>query len=192
MKGRESGMPDETMWDSFYDAGCIVEKLGCASSPTGSIAEFGCGYGTFTLPAACRTSGTIHAFDIEADLVALVRRKAEQEGLRNVRAELRDFVISGTGLPPQSMDHVMLFNLLHIEQPVALLAEAHRILKPGGTLSVMHWKHDIPTPRGPSMEIRPSPGQCRAWAEEAGFVFLHDQDLSECCDYHYGLVLTRP
>jgi hypothetical protein len=24
MKGRESGMPDENYWDSFFDADCIV------------------------------------------------------------------------------------------------------------------------------------------------------------------------
>jgi hypothetical protein len=27
MKGRESVMPDEAYWDSFFDADCIVTKL---------------------------------------------------------------------------------------------------------------------------------------------------------------------
>jgi len=53
MKGRESEMPEEVCWQSFYDADCIVEKLECAKNNRESIAEFGSGYGTFTFPA-CR------------------------------------------------------------------------------------------------------------------------------------------
>jgi ubiquinone/menaquinone biosynthesis C-methylase UbiE len=192
MKGRESGMPEEASWETFFDAKCIVEKLGCAKENSACIAEFGGGYGTFTFPAAKRTSGIVHTFDIEPELVALVQRKAEETGLSNVRAEARDFVAKGTGLPSESIDHAMVYNLLHIEEPGRLLNEAFRILKPGGVLSIIHWKYDPATPRGPSMSIRPRPEQCRAWAESAGFTFLRDQDLSECCRFHYGMLLARP
>jgi SAM-dependent methyltransferase len=192
MKGRESGMPEEAYWQSFYDADCIVEKLECAKGKKERIAEFGSGYGTFTLPAAKRTTGVVHAFEIEHELVALVQRKAAEAGLQNISAERRDFVAEGTGLPPQSVDHAMIYNLLHIEEPVRLLREAHRILHPGGVVSIIHWKHDASTPRGPSMGIRPRPEQCREWAEVAGFSFLRDQDLSPCCQYHYGMLLIRP
>ena len=192
MKGRESGMPEESYWQSFYDADCIVAKLDCTKAGTESIAEFGCGYGTFTFPAARRTSGVVHTFDIEPDLVALVQGRAREAGLSNVRAEVRDFVAQDTGLPDVSMDHAMIYNLLHLEDPVRLLKEAFRILKPGGVVSIMHWKYDPATPRGPAMDIRPRPEQCRAWAEAAGFLFLRDQDFSECCQHHYGLLLVRP
>jgi ubiquinone/menaquinone biosynthesis C-methylase UbiE len=192
MKGRESGMPEEDYWQSFYDADCIVAKLDCTKAGAESIAEFGGGYGTFTFPAARRTTGMVHTFDIEPGLVALVNRRAQEAGLVNVRAEVRDFVAHGTGLPDSSMDHAMVFNLLHLENPVGLLQEAFRILKPGGLVSIIHWKYDPGTPRGPSMAIRPKPEQCRAWAEAAGFLFLRDQDLTECCQFHYGLLLVRP
>jgi SAM-dependent methyltransferase len=192
MKGRESGMPAEDYWETFYDADCIVVKLECAKSGSETVAEFGSGYGTFTLPAAKRTSGTIYAFDIEADLVESLRAKSARLGLPNVRPALRDFVADGTGLASGSVDHVMVYNLLHIEEPVKVLREAFRILKPGGSVSIIHWKYDPSTPRGPSMDIRPKPEQCRAWAESVGFVFVRDQDLSECCNYHYGMLLRRP
>ncbi len=180
------------MWASFYDAGCIVEKMECAGDGHAEVVEFGSGYGTFTLPLAARTSGTVHAIDIEPGLVALVDGRAKQAGLRNVRAVARDFVESGTGLDAGSLDHAMVFNILHLENPVALLREAYRVLKPGALVSVIHWKHDSPTPRGPSTDIRPAPAQCREWAEEAGFRYLRGQDLSECCDYHYGLLFKKP
>jgi SAM-dependent methyltransferase len=192
MKGRESGMPNEDYWQTFFDAACIVEKLECAKEKKESIAEFGSGYGTFTFAVAPRTSGVVHAFDIEPDLVATVQRRAYDAGFSNIRAEVRDFVAQGTGLPSESIDHAMVYNLLHIEEPVRLLKEAYRILRPGGVVSIIHWKYDASTPRGPSMSIRPRPEQCRLWAEAAGFVFMRDQDLSECCEHHYGLLLMRP
>ena len=192
MKARESGMPEESSWEGFFDADCIVGKLDCAKAGTENMVEFGCGYGTFTLAAARRTSGIVSALDIEADLVARVRRKAAEARVPNIRAERRDFVTEGTGLPAGSQDHAMIYNLLHLEDPVGLLTEAFRVLRPGGTLSIIHWKVDPATPRGPSMGIRPRPDQCRAWAESAGFVFLRDQDLSECCRFHFGLLVGRP
>lgn len=191
MKGRESGMPAENYWDTFYDADCIVVKLECAKRGDETIAEFGSGYGTFTLPVAKRTNGTVYAFDIELDLIESLKTKSRTLALSNVRPELRDFVAEGTGLASGSVDHVMVYNLLHIEEPVKILREALRILKPGGLVSIIHWKYDPATPRGPSMNIRPKPEQCRAWAEAAGFVFIRDQDLSECCNYHYGMLLSR-
>lgn len=192
MKGRESGMPDQAYWETFYDSDCIVQKLGCIRSGKESVVEFGCGYGTFTLPVARRTTGIVYAIDIEPALVSALKLKASSERLHNVKAMLRDFIANGTGLAGESVEHAMAYNILHVEEPVALLKEAWRVLRPGGTISIIHWKHDPSTPRGPSMRIRPTPEQCRAWGEQAGLEFVRDQDLSACCAYHYGLVMQRP
>ena len=135
--------------------------------------------------------GTVHALDIEPVMVAATARRTVNAGLKNVRVEQRDFVADGTGLPDASVDYVMLFNLLHCDQPVALLREGHRVLTAGGRLGVMHWNFDPSTPRGPSMAIRPRPEQCRAWAVEAGFR-LHSPERIDLPPYHYGLVLEKP
>jgi SAM-dependent methyltransferase len=149
------------------------------------VAEFGCGYGTFTL-AARLAQGTVHAFDIEPEMIERVREKGLREGLTNVRLELRDFVADGTGLGEGSMDMALLFNILHHEEPLALLGEAFRILRPGGIAAVIHWNYDPSTPRGPAMEVRPSPEQCIAWAKQAGFT-LQPADRIDLKPYHYGL-----
>ncbi len=184
-------MPEEGYWETFFDADCIVRKLECAKEGKETIAEFGSGFGTFTLPVARLTSGIVHAIDIDPELVDLVQHKANMAGLPNVRVELRDFVANGSGLPSESVDHAMVYNLLHLEDPIRLLQEAFRIVRRGGALSIVHWKFDPATPRGPSMDIRPRPEQCRSWAEAAGFTFVRYVELSVCCDYHYGLLLTR-
>ena len=73
---------------------------------------------------------------------------------------------------------------------LGLLKEAHRVLVFGGRLSIMHWRSDIPTPRGPSLDIRPTPEQCLAWMERVGFKDI-DVSLRDCCPFHFALVASR-
>ena len=189
MKTRESGMPDEEMWSTFFNPPMILNRLGLTTEADG-VVEFGCGYGTFTLPAARLTPGPVYGFDIEAELVEYVRRKAHREGLTNVICVVRDFAVAGTGLADGVADYAMLFNILHAEHPEILLREARRVVRPGGRLAIMHWNHDLSTPRGPSMAIRPQPEQCQKWAEATGFR-LRAPGIIDLPPYHYGMVLTR-
>ncbi len=191
MKGRQSGMPEEDLWNSFFDAECVIRKLFGEQGCRGSVVEFGCGYGTFTFPAARHATGTVYALDIEPDLIGRLQMRAEREAVANIVAEIRDFVANGAGLASGSQSHAMIYNLLHIENPDRLIREARRVLRPGGALSVIHWRSDIPTPRGPSLDIRPTPEQCRAWIEASGFRNVRDVDVAECCQHHFGIVATR-
>ena len=187
-KGRESGMPDVEMWKGFFDPAHILGRLNF--SHPGNVVEFGCGYGLFTVEAARRSSGTVYALDIEPEMLLATATAANEAGVANVRPMQRDFVADGTGLPTGSCDYAMVFNLLHIDDPVALLREVFRVLMPAGRLGVIHWNVDPATPRGPSMDIRPAPEQCRAWAEEAGFRFVrHEPGIAR---WHWGLLMQRP
>lgn len=189
MKIRESGMPEEQMWASFFDADRILSQLK-VDDPNADVVEFGCGYGTFTITAAARTSGTVFALDIEPEMLEATRRKARERGLHNVRVLLRDFVAEGTGLPDESIGYAMLFNILHAENPRVLLREVYRVLRPGGKVGVIHWNYDPDTPRGPDMSIRPRPEQCQTWTREAGFALAIP--LLSLPLYHYGLVGQKP
>lgn len=189
MKVRESGMPEEELWASFFDADHILTQL-CFEDPDADVIEFGCGYGTFAVAAAARTRGIVFARDIEPAMVEATKRKAQERNLGNVRALLRDFMIDGTGLPASSVGYAMLFNILHAENPVGLLREAYRVLRPGGKAGIIHWNYDPSTPRGPDMSIRPRPEECQAWAREAGFVLA--VPLISLPPYHYGLVGQKP
>lgn len=191
MKGRESGMPEEAYWATFFDPEAALEQLLILDGPLDDIVEFGCGFGTFTLPAARRTGGIVTALDIEPEMVEVVRQKSGVEQRDNIKLAVRDFVADGSGLEAASQGHAMIFNLLHLENPVALLREAHRVLGAGGVLSVIHWRSDIATPRGPSLAIRPTPAQCQAWMQEAGFNTIRSVDLQASCPYHFGLLGQR-
>lgn len=188
MKVRESGMPDEKQWESFFDAEKILKVMEIDNN-TDEVVEFGSGYGTFTIPASKVIKGTVYTIDIEKEMINRVIERARAENINNIKTMLRDFVHKSSGLENESVDYVMLFNILHAENPEILLKEAYRILKPGGKLGVIHWNFDPETPRGPPMEIRPKPKQCTEWAVKAGFKFESEHDLKP---YHYGLVFSKP
>jgi SAM-dependent methyltransferase len=188
MKVRDSGMPPQDYWETLFDVPGILDAFGFGPA-TGNVAELGCGYGTFTLPLARRIAGTVYTIDIEADMVAITTQHAAAAGLVNVRAELRDVLADGFGPPAGSCDAALLFNILHAEQPVALLQAARDVVRPGGFVAVIHWRSDLATPRGPSLDIRPRPEQIIAWAAQAGLV--PDGTAQLLPPWHYGLKLRR-
>jgi ubiquinone/menaquinone biosynthesis C-methylase UbiE len=182
MKTRESGMPPEQLWRSFFDPAAILTKLSLSADHQ-CVVDFGCGFGTFAVAAAQIVSGTVHGFDIDPEMVDETRRKSDELGIRNLNVIQRDFVERGCGLPDGSADYVMLFNILHAEESMALLQEARRVLRESGLLAVIHWNYDPSTPRGPSMKIRLRPEECRQTVESAGFVA---GPLVHLPPHHYG------
>jgi ubiquinone/menaquinone biosynthesis C-methylase UbiE len=187
LKIRESDMSKEAEWKHFFDPVQVLNQLGLNHQVV-NVADFGCGYGTFTIPAAKIIAGKIYAFDIEPEMVKEVKIKAETLKLDNVEVLLRDFISQGSELGDTSVDYVFLFNILHFEKPETLLSESYRILKHGGKVGIVHWNYDPTTPRGPPMAIRPRPEQCRRWTESVGVIFEQKFDLKP---YHYGLVLHK-
>ncbi len=189
MKTRDSDMPPEEYWETFFDPSLVLWSLGLHQAQ-GGVVDVGAGYGTFALPAARLTGRQVVAIDIEPEAIDALARKARGEGLVTVKPLLRDVVGEGTGLSEASADIVLLFNILHCEEPMGLLDEAWRILRPGGRVGILHWRRDIPTPRGPNLDIRPSPERCAAWLSAANFdVVVEPRVLPP---YHFGMVGRKP
>lgn len=189
MKIRESGMPDESYWESLFDIPLILDRLGI-NARLKDVVELGCGYGTFTLPAAKRVSGELLTYDIDEQMVERTRLRAETEGISNVTCAVRDVFSDGFGVEPESKDACLLFNILHAEEPVKLLSQAARTVRPGGKVLVIHWRCDAKTPRGPSMEIRPYPESIGKWAEKTRMLFV-EAPLIDLPPWHYGVKLVR-
>jgi len=58
MKARESGMPEEKMWEQFFDVEKILNELEI-NNGIQRLVDFGFGYGTFTIPASKKIKGMI-------------------------------------------------------------------------------------------------------------------------------------
>lgn len=188
MKVFDSGMPKEAYWNSLFDLPIIVDWLNLKHI-TAPIVEIGCGYGTFTLPVARGADVEVYAFDIEPSMIDTTRRKVQRSGIGNVRFVLRDVVKDGTGLESNIAGMVLLFNILHFDERRILLEEASRILKPNGVAAIIHWRKDIPTPRGPRVYTRPD--QQMILDSVSGLDFRFDGNSRVLEPYHWGIQLVK-
>lgn len=189
MKLRDSGMPDEAYWESLFDVPLVLDSLGI-SPRLQNVAEMGCGFGTFSIPVAQRISGTLFALDIDPEMVARTTARCQAAGLNNVVCRQRDVMIEGFGVPAGSIDAVLLFNILHCEQPLILLEHAARAVRAGGHVFVIHWRFDDRTPRGPDLAIRPKPEQIVQWASATSMLRVVGGPI-DLPPWHFGLQLAK-
>ncbi|QQS51725.1 MAG: class I SAM-dependent methyltransferase [Bacteroidota bacterium] len=188
MKVRDSGMPEERIWNDFFDTELILSEL-LIDSRVNDLVEIGSGYGTFTIPTAGLLKGNLYAFDIDDEMVDYLTGKLNYNQIINVILEKRDVLTHTTGLADNSVDYVMLFNILHHDSPKDFLNESFRILKQNGKIGIIHWRSDISTPRGPDLSIRPKPDQILGMIERNRFSIAKKPFLLK--PYHYGLVISK-
>jgi len=103
-----------------------------------SILDFGCGSGTYTIPAAklVRRNGRIYALDVNQGALEKLSRKAEKEGLDNIVTLLSSGDVD-IPIENETLNHVLLIDVLQeISDKDTLLEEVHRILKPDGLMAV--------------------------------------------------------
>ncbi len=188
MKARESVMPEEKMWEQFFDVDKILDELEI-NNEVEKLVDFGFGYGTFTIPASKMIKGNLYAYDIEDALIQEMESKLKINNIENVFLFKKDFISEGTGLQNEEVDYVMLFNILHTEESAEILEETYRILKKNGKVGVIHWIYDSSTPRGPSMSIRPKQEDLKNMLIKSGFSILkYNLNLPP---YHYGIFAKK-
>lgn len=190
MKFRESGMPSEALWDTFFSPLQILEKMDVDNS-VDNLMDVGCGYGTFLVPASEIVREHVIGIDIDRDMIDICKKKIHEHMLKNVELIHGDICSNNHAEMFDSyankMDYITLFNILHCEEPLKLLARVYMLLREGGRIGVIHWKYED-TPRGPSMDIRPKPETIIRWAEQVGFMLRKQIEVPP---YHYGLVFEK-
>ena len=189
MKVRDSGMPEREYWETLFDVPGILDGLKIDGT-IASVVEVGCGYGTFTVPVAQRVAGTLHTFDIESEMVVITENRLRAAGVDNAIVARRDVIAEGFGIPAGSVDAVLLFNILHAENPIELLRVSAELLAANGRVLAIHWRSDLPTPRGPDLSIRPRPEQILAWADETRLLAARTKSVI-LRPWHFGLTFTR-
>jgi len=115
----------------------ILMKVGLRSKQT--VLDYGCGPGTFSMAAAgiVGQNGKVYALDVRPRSLERIREKAISEKIENIETILLDTSGFATGLDDEAIDVVLLYDVFHdIRDRQGLLQELHRVLKPGGILSV--------------------------------------------------------
>ena len=110
--------------------------------PAGSIVlEAGCGVGSQTITLARRSpDARFVSVDRSLDSLVQAQHRIAEAGLANV--EFRQADIFALPFAPASFDHIFVcFVLEHVTEPVKALEVLKRVLKPGGTMTVIEGDH---------------------------------------------------
>ena len=106
-----------------------------------AVLEAGCGVGAQTVTLAARSpDARFTSIDLSVQSIDAAQQKTRAAGLTNVTFQQAD--IFSLPFEAESFDHVFVcFVLEHLGQPMQALARLKRVLKPGGTFTVIEGDH---------------------------------------------------
>src|SRR3954453_16487913 len=119
-----------------------IPPAGAAPQPAGGrVLEAGCGVGAQTVTLAERSPDAhFVSVDLSAESAAEAERRVRAAGHTNVEFAQGD--LFALPFEPGSFDHVFVcFVLEHLARPVEALTALKRLLKPGGTITVIEGDH---------------------------------------------------
>lgn len=179
---------EQSMTTKFINPTLVIAQTGL--KPGDAVADLGCGNGFYVLPAAQMVggSGTVFAVDVVESKLEATASLAKQFGHKNVRVVRADLEKPILDLAENSVDLVILGNILHeIGNREPLIKNAYRILKSGGNLLVVEWKKEV-SPLGPAVEKRINQNQLEESLGRFGFVKVKDLEVD---GYHYANLFTK-
>jgi ubiquinone/menaquinone biosynthesis C-methylase UbiE len=156
------------------------------------VGDLGVGSGHYALAAAAAVApgGHVYAVDIQEDVLSHMKDSAQRAGRRNIDAIWGDVEKpGGTKLRDQYLDAAVMSNtLFQLAHPEQAVAEARRILKPGGKLLLIDWagayggmgpdpRHVVPEHKAEELFIT------------GGF---HKVRSMRAGPHHYGIIFTAP
>jgi ubiquinone/menaquinone biosynthesis C-methylase UbiE len=181
------GMLEGPDRDAYQQPDQIMDALQIGEGSV--VADLGAGGGWFTVRLARRVgpNGKVFAEDIQSQMISVIERRVQREELPWVTTVLGTPV--DTKIPPSTLDAALMVDAYaEFEQPVALLRNIARALKPHGTLGIVNYKKDGGGP-GPPMEERVDAEKVIADATAAGLELRKRESFLR---YQYMLIFGVP
>ena len=155
----------------------VLAEAGIRSGQTVVDVGAGTGFWTEALSALVGPAGHVYSVDIEPVMLEELRTMVREIGLKNV--EVIQSQETSIPLPSSTADSAVLALVLHHPaEPLELLREIIRLLKPDGRLLVVDWE-DRPTEHGPPLEHRISREEAHALLGAAGLTVKNLASPSE-------------
>jgi len=173
----------------FSDPQKIIDQLFLTKGQV--VIDMGSGTGFYTKAAAraVGSTGHVYAIDLQIDLLRRLKKEAQASNLENVQIVFADLEKPmSTKVKDSIADLVIIANILFmIKNKEVILAEAKRVLKPGGRLLVVDWQESFGG-IGPQFESVIDRKEAQKLGEASGFTFNSD---IEAGSHHYGLIFKK-
>lgn len=120
----------------------VLPQLGL--KPGMTVCDMGCGNGFYSIEMAKQVApGDVLAVDIQQEMLHLLKLRAEEAGVDNIKPLL------GTAVDPQlapaSVDLVLMVDVYHeFSHPRQMLAAIRQSLKPGGQVALLEYREEDP------------------------------------------------
>lgn len=111
--------------------------------PGQTICDFGCGNGYHSLQLAKRVGpiGSVHAVDIQPEMLEFLKERAGPRGLENIT--LIQATDENPGLSPAAYDLVLMVDVYHeLSDPEKVLTAVRKGLKPDGRLVLVEFREE--------------------------------------------------
>ena len=174
---------DDPLRRKWQNPEAILADLGVGSGAV--FMDIGCGTGFFALAAAkiVGEKGKVYALDIEPRAIEKLRETAVEKGFRNL--DLKVGAAEEVILCENCADFIFYGIVLHdFNDPLKVLINAKRMLKPTGKLINLDWKKKR-MPFGPPLEIRFTEQRAVNLIENAGFKI---EASKESGPFHYIII----
>nr|WP_314629994.1 class I SAM-dependent methyltransferase [uncultured Noviherbaspirillum sp.] len=109
--------------------------------PGMAVADIGAGTGYYSWQIAARIgeTGRVQAVDVQPQMIALLKERMQQRGVRNVLPVLGS--PTDTGLASASVDLALMVDVYHeLDHPREILDSIMRALRPGGRLVLVEYR----------------------------------------------------
>ncbi len=138
---------------------------------------------------ALKKRSQLVALDIDEEMINVTQKKMTEVPGAKVEFAVVDVFQDGLPQGDESVDLVLLFNILHFKERRKFISESARVLKSGGRLAIIHWRTDIITPRGPLVELRPGFKEVLNASQGLGVKNIDAGEVLE--PYHWGMQLFK-
>lgn len=111
--------------------------------PGQTVCDFGCGNGFHSLQLAKRVgpTGSVHAIDIQPEMLEMLKDRAGPRGLANIKPVLA--TDEDSGLAAATYDMVLMVDVYHeLSNPAEILAAVRKSLKPEGRLVLVEFREE--------------------------------------------------
>lgn len=182
--------------------GSLLDAAG--ATPGSSLLDVACGPG-YVAAAAARRGSSVVGVDFSSSMVAIAASS-------NPTLEFREGDAEKLDLPDNSFDAVVMnFGMLHLERPESAIAEAFRVLSPGGRYAFTVWdlperavafgiilesiqahgNMNVPLPPGPPFFRFSDPEESKKALTAAGFVHAQTLQVPQTWKVESGEALLK-